>query len=82
MYAIVSVLVLYQLTISGFASDDIRTVSERHLLLLGDLLLLLPLLLMPLGSRLLVWRTVQPSATANAARSESSISSNDWGTGS
>lgn len=55
-------MAIYQLAISNFASSDIRTVSERHLLLLGDLLLLLPLLLMPLGSRLLVWRPLEPTA--------------------
>lgn len=81
VYAIVILLALYQLAISAFASADARTVSERHLLLLGDLLLLLPLLLVPLGSRLFVWRPPPPSpeASQGTLRSSSSRSGSDTG---
>lgn len=56
MYVIVTLLAVYQLAISAFASNDIRTMIERHMLLSGDLLLLLPLLAVPLGCRLFVRR--------------------------
>ena len=56
VFVIVTLLAIYQLAISAFATNNIRTILERHMLLLGDILLLLPLLAVPLGCRLFVRR--------------------------
>lgn len=79
MYIIVTLLAIYQLAISAFASNDIRTMIERHMLLSGDLLLLLPLLAVPLGCRLLVRRLrANPRKCLHKSCDESSRSSSEY----